>query len=321
MRKSIYMIRKNDLIDCAKLISKGYSLQESLRIIGNYDFILTELSKGSTIEQFIQFKRDTFSKTLYFFIKISSFDQAVLSAFEYETFTRNLKNNWIKEISYPILLVTFTCLVYLFFNTYIYPQLQSLILNQDRFILNHILTIILRIYIFVFLNIFIIILVYFLFIRKNEHYYSMIYDRLVKIPVIRKLISYDYAMHSLVLMKRGISTKQVFDSLLLLKNNRLLSIPLKSMIDSLHQGKEMNLIIDELKYFDFKFKKFYKIGYYSQNLESSLSDYCIYQEEEFKKYLKNSSYVLCISSYVFVAIFIISIYQMLLVPLEMIQQF
>ena len=83
----------------------------------------------------------------------------------------------------------------------------------------------------------------------------------------------------------------------------------------------MIFIIENLCYFDTRFKHFYKIGYYAQNLENALNDYCKYQEEEFKTYLKQSSRILTIFAYLFVAVFIVSIYQMLLVPLEMIQQF
>lgn len=316
------MINKNDLIDISKLISKGYSLQDSLKIIGNYDCVLEELSKGNTIDQFIQInKKNTFYKTLSFFLKISSFDQAVLSAYEYDEFKKNLRKNWSKEVSYPILLVCFTCAVYIFFEGFIYPQLQSLVVHQQSFLLHHLLVNIFRILLLTILLVFIFILTYFLFIQKNEKYYQKFYDLIKNIPIFRKILSYDYATHSLVLMKRGLSTKQVFDSLLLLKNNQLLIVPLTKMIDLLHQGKEMISIIENLSYFDIRFKQFYKIGYYSQNLENALNDYCKYQEEEFKKYLKIGSRILTISAYLFVAIFIVSIYQMLLVPLEMIQQF
>lgn len=322
MRKSTYMIKKNDLIDLSKLISKGYSLQESLTIIGKYEHILDELSKGQTMNQFISFKnKDTFYKTLSFFLKISSFDQAVLSAYEYDQFKKNLKNNWIKEISYPILLVSFTCAVYIFFDCFIYPQLQSLVSNQESIFLHQFLIVLFRILLLVIIILIIFIILYIFLIRKNDKYYHIFYESLKNISLFRKILSYDYAVHSFVLMKRGLSTKQVFESLLLLKNNQLLNVPLNKMIDLLQQGKEMIMIVENLSYFDNKFKHFYKIGYYSQNLENALDDYCKYQEEEFKKYLKQSSRFMTISAYIFVSIFIISIYQMLLVPLEMIQQF
>ena len=316
------MINKNDLIDISKLISKGYSLQDSLKIIGNYDFVLEELSKGSSIENFIDLKnKNTFYKTLSFFLKISAFDQAVMSAYEYDEFKKNLRKNWTKEVSYPILLVCFTCAVYIFFEGFIYPQLQSLVIHEQSFLLHHLLVNIFRILLFIVILIIVLILVYLIFIQKNNKYYQKFYDLIKNIKIFRKILSYDYATHSLVLMKRGLSTKQVFDSLLLLKNNQLLIVPLNKMIDLLHQGKEMIVIIENLCYFDRRFKHFYKIGYYAQNLENALNDYCKYQEEEFKTYLKQGSRILTICAYSFVAVFIVSIYQMLLVPLEMIQQF
>lgn len=322
MRKSIFMINKNDLIDISRLMSKGYSLQDSLKIIGNYDCILEDLSKGNSIENFIYLNnKNTFYKTLSFFLKISSFDQAVMSAYEYDEFKKDLRKNWIKEVSYPILLVSFTCAVYIFFEGFIYPQLQSLVIQEQSLLLHHLLVNIFRILLLIIILIFIFILVYFLFIQKSEKYYQIFYDLIKNIKIFRKILSYDYATHSLVLMKRGLSTKQVFDSLLLLKNNQLLIVPLNKMIELLHQGKEMISIIENLCYFDTHFKHFYKIGYYSSNLENALFDYCKYQEEEFKTYLKQVSRILTVCAYLFVAIFIVSIYQMLLVPLEMIQQF
>lgn len=316
------MINKNDLIDISRLISKGYSLQDSLKIIGHYNFVLEELSKGSSIENFIDLKKkNTFYKTLSFFLKISSFDKAVMSAYEYDEFKKNLRKSWTKEVSYPVLLVCFTCAVYIFFEGFIYPQLQSLVIQQQSILLHLLLVNIFRILLLIVIGIVLFILIYFLFIQKNEKYYQIFYDLIKNIKIFRKILSYDYATHSLVLMKRGLSTKQVFDSLLLLKNHQLLIIPLNKMIEQLNLGKEMIHIIENLCYFDTRFKHFFKIGYYSQNLENTLNDYCKYQEEEFKAYLKQGSRILTICAYLFVAIFIVSIYQMLLVPLEMIQQF
>lgn len=138
---------------------------------------------------------------------------------------------------------------------------------------------------------------------------------------MKKVISYDYALHSLVLMRRGYSTKQIFESLMKLKDKQLLSFDLNNMIDAFKQGKEMNDIINNQPHFDSKFKYFFKIGYYTNDLENTLQDYCNYQEKEFKSILKKSSKLISFFAYSFIGILVISIYQLLLIPLDMMNQF
>lgn len=322
MRKSTLLIANKDLIHLSTLLSKGYSIQNALEIIGGYDQIIQELLKGNKIENYINFNsKNSFSKSLSFFIEISTLDQAIKSANDYEKLKRNLILKWIKSITYPLFVLFFSIVVFIFFENFLYPQLITFYLSDEGFQIHQFILIFTQCIYVLFI---LLILLFIIFILIKRYYYSVylaIYKKYFsKIKIIKKIYTYDYAIHSLVLMKRGLSTKQVFESLFKM-NKSLLNIPLNEMLHQLESGCQMIEIIEKSEYFDCKFKQFYKIGYYTQTVEKTIQDYCFYQEEEFQKYLKYSTYLICAFSYTFIALLVVSIYQMLLLPLNMIEQF
>lgn len=323
MRKSTLLISKKDLIMLSNLLHKGYSIPDSLLIIGGYEQILEQLEKGKDFRQFIDFhSKDPFYRSLEYFLSFSSLDQAILSAHQYHETRKVMKKDWLKEISYPIGVLFFALLVFIFFEIMIYPQLMSLIDIEKKIYLHQLLygTIGLLL-VSIFLNS-VILLYLFLLKRMNHLRFNQFYlDHLGKLSLIKKMISYDYALHSLILMQRGFSTKQVFECLLELKNNIFLQLNLKHMTSQLQKGEEMVHIIEHEPYFDERFKQFFKLGYYTLEMENTLSDYCEYQKNEFKKILKRSSTIISTCAYMLIAILIVSIYQLLLLPLDMMNQF
>lgn len=323
MRKSTLTINKKALYDCALLINKGYSLPVTLEILGNYDELIDQLKHGKNIQDYIDFQsKDPFYRHLSFFLSISSFDNAIISAFEYDEMKRKLKENWIKEISYPLFVLLFALVVFFIFDFMIYPQLQSIIPTASTNYLHTFLAVLIGI-IWILLILFIFFISVIKIIqKKNYSQYLQYYDKIFsQLSFIKKYISYDFALHTLILMKRGYSTKQVFESLMQLKDHQLLSFDLDKMVEDFKQGKEMSKIIDQQSHFDSKFKYFFKMGYYTNNLENALQDYCEYQAKEFKHILKKSSKIISCVAYSFIGILVISIYQLLLLPLDMMNQF
>lgn len=321
MRKSTLSISKNDLYNLSVLLSKGYSINESLNIIGNHEDIIFQLKEGEKIERFIDLEsKSSFFQSLHFFLKTYPLDQAILSAYEYEQLKKQNQAKWLKEISYPIIVFFFSILIFIFFEWYIYPQLSSFSNNANGIQLHNILYLI--IHLILNLGFILIFLIFILFFYKNNIHFQSFYKNYIgKLSIIRKIFTYEYALHYVVLMNRGLSTKQVFDSLIDLKKNKIFQLNLNEMIMQLNQGIKMIDIIMNYEYFDSRFKHFFKIGYYTQNLEMTLKDYCIYQQKEFEKMIKISSRIISTSAYLFTALLIISIYQLLLLPLGMINQF
>ena len=322
MQKSICWISKSELIDSALLIQKGYSMKESFQIVGVHETILTKLDQGDDWHQFLNInKRDPFYVSFSFFLDVMPFHLAVISTNDYVEMKKNLRNNWLKEIAYPIFTLFFAILVFIIFNQLIYPQLCILTdLKQDhmKLILDFMMNIL---SVFILLIVLISMFISFLFHHKKDWYYLFYQNFFYKLSLVRKLISYDYTIHSLVLMKQGYSTKQVFECLQRMKTESFLAYDIKEMMNDFHQGKEMIEIIMNHPRFDHRFKYLFKIGYYGGNLEERLEDYVRIQEKEFHKLLRKSTQIITLSAYSFIGFLVIVIYQMLLIPLNIIEQF
>lgn len=322
MRRSTSTISKEDLIQISLLLHKGYSLSSSLMILGRYEEIEKQLEQGNDFQQFIDFhSKDPFYTSLRFFMEISSLDQAILSAYEYHKVKKQMRENWLKETTYPLFVLFFSFMVFIFFEIQIYPQLSMMIDAQKGFQLHQLLYFILSIVVALFvIGSFLLIFLLIMKKCKKEKYQQFYLNYLGNFFLIKKIISYDFALHALILMKRGYSTKQILESLTKLKNNTFLQINIQDMMLKLKQGEEMLRVIENQSYLDPTFKQFFKMGYYTQNLENILNDYCEFQRNEFKKLLKISSKIVSGMAYMLIAILVISIYQLLLLPLDMIHQ-
>lgn len=322
MPKQILTINKKELYDISLLLTKGYPLPTVLDILGNYEMIQKELEQGRRFEDFLDLKKhNSFNQALCFFMDITALDVAIQSAYEYDELKRKTKSNWIKEISYPLFVLFFALAVFFLFEIKIYPQL-SIFGDDTSFQLHKILSFFIFT-LFICFIIFIFIIMILIFLKYNQtNYFEKFYRNVFsKIKLVKKYVTYDYALFSAILIKQGFSTKQVFESLLTLKSNQLLSYDLNDMIEEFEKGIEMIEIILNQVNFDEVFKKYFKIGYYSGNLENTMQDYCSHQQKEFLFLVKKATIFISASSYLFIMLLVVSIYQLLLTPLNMIQQF
>lgn len=323
MRKSIFWIDKQDLLDIAILLQRGYPLEKIFKMLDKYPEFLKRIQKGENFLTFINFKkRDHFHTSLNFFIHITTFEKAIISAFEYEEMKKKLRNEWLKDTSYPLFVFTFSLIVFLLFESLIVPQLTNMIQLTEGLMLYHLLVKLIHWMLMIFFIVVLLGMGFVFLLLTRQDIIEHLYERFLgKISFVKKIISYEYALHSLVLMKRGYSTKQVFEQLLHLKKFHLLTIDIKRMIEKFNQGKDILEMIYEEQHFDHKFKHFFKMGVFSDRLENALEDYCHFQEKEFKRLLKVSSKFVSLFSYSFIGLLVISVYQMLMIPLEMMNQF
>ena len=142
--------------------------------------------------------------------------------------------------------------------------------------------------------------------------------------VLHEIAEHNLQKRTIALIENGTWTPATVnlmtEALAKLKNNTFLQINIQDMMLKLKQGEEMLRVIENQSYLDPTFKQFFKMGYYTQNLENILNDYCEFQRNEFKKLLKISSKIVSGMAYMLIAILVISIYQLLLLPLDMIHQ-
>lgn len=293
-----------------------------MQLFGGYDEIIEQIEKGKTFEEFIPSNsKSLFYRSLHFFMRVSSIEQAILEAQEYENMKKTVRQEWLKETSYPILVFFLALIVFVFFDFFIYPQLQSMVPYSTAFEFHRLLSFTLRTVFMLFLSFLFSSFILYLLMRKNEDVRKGLLQKISKIKIMKKILSYDYALHTLILSKRGYSTLNIFESLRHLNTSLFLKMIIEEMITHLENGEEMMQIIENCPYLDNRFKQFYKIAACTQTFDKTLEDYCQFQRDELKKTVQNSSKVVSLIAYLMISLLVVSIYQMLLTPLEQLTQF
>lgn len=322
--KSTSWIKQPDLIDLSYLLAKGYPLSSALLIVNKkYEPLLKEIEQGKDLTAFINFKKKTpFYQSLQFFLSISPFEQAIQSAYEYEKMKKDFKDQWLKQTTYPLFIFIFACFLFLLFEKVLYPQLTVFLSTNNSLAFHQVLFIGLQIVFFVAIILGInFFFIYSVYSKKDDIFHSLYQRYFCHMSLIKKVISFELASNMYVLMKRGYSTQEMFMCLKTLKNNRFLTYNLNEMIDECEQGIDLPQIFEKRTQLDEKFRYFVKMGLYTQNLETTLFDYCQYQQKEFTRSIKKASVLVSAISYSFIALLVVTIYQILLIPLDMMNQF
>lgn len=316
------MISKQELIAISQLIAKGYAIRDALLLMDDkYRPIVQQLDKGQPFLDFINLhKKQLFYQSLSFFLSITSLSEACLEAKEIEEMRKDLIEKMIKAMAYPLFVFIFSLVVFIVFEWLIYPQLSTLMDIQDQGMLISLFFIFIRIVIFLMILASISVLVISVALLNSETFKLQFTEKiLLRSSLYRQSCSYDFAMKIHILMKRGYSTKDTFYALKALKREQYMYFICCRMIAQLESGCDYVHVVQNERAFDEKFKYFFKLGYYAQTLETTLNDYIEYQQNRFQSKIKMISTFVCLIAYSMISILVVSIYQILLLPLNMLQ--
>lgn len=317
MQNTTCWISKKDLQVIGVLLSKGYPIQKILLLLDEkYEKVVDELEKGRSVIEFIPFhKKDAFYERLKFFMNLSSFSEAIELANEVESMQKNYLESVLKQVTYPLFVLLLSIGVFFLFEKMIYPQLITFVNVNEKTPL-----------FFSLMHLFLVTVFLFLFgitllcgiIYGHKSLYHVLYDKfLIRYSIIKSMLSMQFATHLLLFMKKGYSTRQILHTL----THLLKETPLKWMaIDLVSESERGDNFIEMMThhaYLSDDFRFFFKTGYYAQTLETTLNDYIVYQKERFFKKLKQLSIGVSLFAYLFIAVLVAMIYQMLLTPLEM----
>lgn len=302
----------------APLFNKGYPLKEILIMLDEkYIEIVNEMEKGRSFEEFIPFhKKDAFYNQLKFFMSVSSMSEAIEIAASYESMHQNHVEKILKQISYPLFVLGLAIGVFFMFELLIYPKLMTFVqINQETplfFTLTHLFLLWIFLLCFIFIGLC-------LLLHFNKHIYHQLFDGLfIHLPLVKSYISFQFAKHLLLFMKKGYSTRQILQALCHLTKEQ----PLRWLANDLSSESEMGEGYMEMmmkhNYLSKTFKFFFKINFYAQNLMNGMEDYLSYQQNQFLLWIKQLTTMISLFAYSFIAILVALIYQILLTPLEMI---
>jgi competence protein ComGB len=136
-----------------------------------------------------------------------------------------------------------------------------------------------------------------------------------------KMIATYYLVNDLVVfLKNGLSLHQSLDILRFNKTNRLTALLAHHFNEALLKGSDFESSLD-IEYFDDEFHSICLYGLKDDDFIQAINDYQQLSSYKFEQLIKKMSTVFQTICYLFVAVIIILAYQVLLMPLEILQDF
>ncbi len=319
-------------LDCGgivRLMDSGFTLVQSLEI-------LKEKNTSVVIEKLINefesggFVDDVFSSALnkdmrmYFqsFIQFVPFNQALSLSLELVEYDNNTRKKLIKNIFKPLCLFLGSLLAVQLFSVYCFPILINLMsdFNLDTSSLNIIsksLSVGINLFLICLLMQLIIIFVFSSRKRIVLGYILLCYSPWHK--TVRKFLSGQFAYYFNECSKMGYKTQKTITIIQSMKQKPLIVFIAYHVEQGLLNGEKMEDAIRH-RYLDTSLQKFIKIAIYSSSLTKMLDSYIEQNNYAIDALCKKWTKRITLFSYSSVGLLIIMIYQILLLPLTIIQE-
>ena len=288
----------------------GWDAQEIASILEYYD---------SFIEVLIASAKGKFKAYFSFFIRLCPIQNAIDYSFEILSFEQELRTSIVKKSLYPCLIFTMSFAAVLLFSNYVVPQLLNSFSEFDQpylIVLLNFEKISASLFV---IGLFILAIITFL-LTSLDPLKRAFFQYAYRIPLCREKISYDMAGYLRLLHEHGLSSKESFRFLLELNEKSYIQRCASLLYEGLLQGKDSLLLIKQCPYLTKNFKTAYWMGTKANEYEDSLKAYQKTQKNKWLRSIQILSVALQTISYTYVALLVICVYQIMLVPLQYINE-
>lgn len=327
--KSNKILSQIDFEGICHLLKNGFTIAEILLLLKDrrnqhvFEEIQFHLQNGEEVGIFFE-KYCPKKYRNYFggFIKFLPFAQSAELTLDIVKVEQVQRKELIRQLYYPVLLFLFTLFGMVVFNRYCFPSLLNMMIgfriNDNRLILFHHFISFLSIAFLLILVLILSLLIYFQSPSKQVRAYKMI-SGLTNSSLIVEIHSLAFILFFLQCIKIGTSTKE---SMAILK-----SIPNKPVVHFLASGIEEIFVQGEaftkafsLPGVDRELGKFIQIAVLSSDIEEMLSGYIQLTEAKISRKLKSYAKLMQIISYCMIGLILVLVYQILLLPMTLIQK-
>lgn len=314
-------VRLDEWSALALLLERGIPLEDALSLaFRDSDPYQKRLRQGESCFIDAGGPRNSFERTLSFFLKAAGMASAIRMSVRLCTIRQRLLRQLFKQASYPIVLLVMAFVLVLFFLSSIFPQLQQLSDTSSSSAALLLLQL-LRLLFLLILCLLVLLLALSVFLWRQKDVRRICILRFhSRLPLLQNLISYLFAAYLHELMTAGLSTRQAFAFLEQLEEESMLHSCIIEVRRLLEQGFSYEQIIATSTYFSSRFRRFFLIGHRSSTLPQTLTLFCEQELERWQKQLARGGWILQLCVYAVIAILVFCVYQMLLTPLDMLNQ-
>lgn len=295
------------------LLQKGLDTKFMIEIcFKEHEAILERLGQGQTLTSILTDSSKSYFRTLKVLCHVLPLKQAILCEKELEKAGKSKIGQLIKNSIYPLFLFLFSGFMILFFRHVILPSM-SVFTKQEHFVFLSLMEV-------SFLSILILIsgfLVLSTVLFKHQNGQLFFYRKVLShLPLLQKIFTIQFALRLSAFLGQGISTMRCIDILCELPYSFFVSIHAKTIQKALQNGEPFQKALSYCV-LDPNFFLFFQIGTQTSSLKDLLQLYILKAEKEMEQRLKTIQLIIQIISYISVGIVVLVVYQILLMPMNM----
>lgn len=312
------------------LLDAGYSLYESLMIcyeIFHHSMIktmLASLEDGIALEKILLDSElpDLFKEYFMFFKNKNCLSEAIQKSLEICISKERYQNQLKSKLTYPLILIIFLFLFSIFVVFILLPNVDQLFVSfqiERSFTLKCVFA---MFYIMPLLIVgigigLIVLSVRLIYALHNKRF--KIIEWYLHLPLIRsflqKYFSLKFAVYYQELLDEEMDSTSIVELLNEQMNDSDLKIVLYEMNNRLHEGESLEEILKDFEYLDILFVSFFEMYIKNPGQHQSLKHYIDMTYDQIDLWIGTFLKYLIPSIYIFVAIFVITIYISIIIPM------
>ena len=285
--------------------------------------IKSMLAKGKSINDVFEAINDGFTSRMSFLLKAMPFVNALKVSIKMKEFELETVNKLQQVLLYPSFVIVFSLVVLLSFTHFIVPNILEMFADMDMqtiFLAVGIKVVNFAVYLAVLAAI-LLFFYYLAFVRKGGTNKLWSFAKLLHFDnLLSQYTSYMFSQYLIVLMENGLSFKQSMQLLVNHSHNELVSNAANKVDQMFLKGNSLERVID-IEGMDEYFCLLCQIGYETGNVRESFMEYGVRAELRLKELLKKISFWIQTISYLGIGIVVIVVYQIMLLPLNVLEKY
>ncbi len=310
----------------AKLMQRYSSLQDAINVLeGLYpddaalNHMKQALEKGNAISSLLQKKG--FEGQVRFYCQYIPLSEAVLIVTEKQKKQKALQKQFVGKVAYQMFVLLMSFVVLAVFTIAVLPQMvdvlqisgsrtEGLVLIFD--ILEKIIIVIAIVIVAAAL------IVCYIILRQKQTYVWMLAHKHKRDYWFCWLATYRFASNLKVLIDHGIDLKEAISIIRFDNQDKMSSLLAYHFNEMLNQGITLEDAL-QMEFFDPQFAHICLYGLLDHDFSFALEDYLLVMEEKANQLIRKASIVINLISYGFAFVVIVLAYQVLFLPMELLE--
>ena len=321
-----YLLLKN----MYSLLDAGYSIEETLSLCQQmlhhpaiYE-MLKQLDHGESIETVLLQSSlpHLFQEYFRFFQNKNCLSEAIKKSLDICMMKEDYQNQLKSQLTYPSILMTFLFLFSLFVVLVLLPNVNQLFLSfqiEKSIVIQILFAFFYIMPCLIILAVFLSLYLIFRLVYGLKHKLYKVIELYLKWPVfktiLQKYFSLKFALYFHELLNEDMDSTRIIQVLNEQMTDSDLKIVLYEMNNRLYGGENLEEILEDFEYFDQLFISFFQMYMKNPQQKKALSYYIQATYEYLDYWIKRFLKYLIPAVYCFVAIFVITIYIAIIIPM------